>query len=129
MNPIIYIFLNKGLHMSVGKAAAQAAHAMAISMVNSSPKLQKEWQDAIHKTVIVLEARDEGHMRNIRDYLSQRNIALAYVIDEGVNEIDPHVYTAMSTPVLPKDDEDVRAAMSTFKLYRDAVKVSLELDR
>lgn len=123
MNPVIYIFINKGLGMSVGKIAAQAAHAAA--QVN----VETNWLDSAHRTILIMEARDEAHLRNIEEYLNDRSIDTRLVIDEGVNEIEAHVPTALTTSVLDKDDLHIKATFSTFKLYRDKVKVTLEVDK
>ncbi len=123
-NPVVYIFLNKGLHMSVGKASAQAGHAAIVSVGSIAG-----WKASPHRTMIVLEARDEAHMRSIQDYVQERGYDLNVVVDEGVNEIDPHVITAMSTNLLEKEDEKVIKTFSTFKLYRDMVKVTTEFER
>lgn len=129
-NPVIYVFLNKSLGMTVGKAAAQTAHAVTRSMILiNDEKHRAKWLQSPHQTVIVLEARDENHMRNIRDYLDERGVPVAEVIDEGVNEIDPHTWTAMATPILNKDAEKTYKALSTFNLYRDTIRVRLDIDR
>lgn len=123
MNPIVYIFLNKSLHMSIGKAAAQAAHAAMVVPDDNS------WLDNPHRTIIVLEARDQAHLDNIGKYLEERGFATREIIDEGVNEIDPHVTTARCTKILDKDDENVKKTFSTFKLYCDPIKFTMEVDR
>lgn len=127
-NPVVYIFLNKSLHMSTGKAAAQAVHAaMEIGrVVENFPAI---WTSVAQRTVIVLEARDEAHMRSIQDYLFDRGFDTHRIIDEGVNEIDPHTWTALATEVLEKDDSHVIDTFSSFKLYRDTIKVTLELEK
>ena len=127
-NPVVYVFLNKSLHMSTGKAAAQATHAaMQVSRVVEN--FSAFWNDVALRTVIVLEARDENHMRAIQDYLFERGFDTHRIIDEGVNEIDPHTITALATEILEKDDEDVVKTFSSFSLYRDTIKLTLELDR
>lgn len=124
-NPVIYVFLNKDLHMSVGKASAQTAHAVMRSAISiNSPKYLAKWIAAPYQTVIVLEARDADHMDKIREYLQERDILTATYIDEGVNEIDPHTPTAMATRILNKDSEYVSKALSSFKLYRDVIEVT-----
>ncbi len=129
-SPVIYVFLNKSLHMSVGKATAQGVHAvMMANALMIKDEDRDAWADAPHKTVIVLEGRDEDHMENIREYLIEREIPVYYVIDEGVNEIDPHTVTAMSTPILNKEDEVTMKALSTFSLYKELVKFSLDFER
>lgn len=127
-NPVVYIFLNKSLGMSVGKAAAQAVHA-AMEVGRLCENFSGIWTNVAQRTVIVLEARDENHMKNIQDYLFDRGFDTHRIIDEGVNEIDPHVWTALATEVLEKDDEQVVNSFSTFNLYRDKVKLTIELEK
>lgn len=124
MNPVVYVFVNKGLHMSAGKVAAQACHA-----VSEIPFQAARWWDEPHRTMLIMEARDEQHIRNIREYLKKRKILCFSVVDEGVNETESHVLTALATEVLDKDDAEVQKVMSTFKLYRDPIKVTMEIDR
>lgn len=114
--------------MSVGKAAAQATHAaMEVGrLLENFPGL---WTSVAQRTVIVLEARDENHMRNIQDYLFDRGFDTHRIIDEGVNEIDPHTWTALATEVLEKSDQKVIDSFSSFNLYRDSVKVTIEVPR
>lgn len=129
INPIMYIFMNKSLGMSAGKLAAQSAHAANVSMANQDEKTQKLWLSGMHKTILIMEARDQTHLDNIHRYLQERGFKSHMIIDEGVNEIDPHVPTALASDVLYKDDLNVMKAFSTFKLYRDVVTVNLEINR
>lgn len=128
-NPVIYIFLNKSLGMSVGKAAAQAAHAAVFAAADSDESKQQLWRVSPHKTIIVLEARDEDHLRNIEKYLRQRDFVANMIVDEGVNEIDPHTITAISSEILDKNDERVSLTFSSFSLYKDLIKFSVEVAR
>ena len=128
-HPIQYIFLNKGLHMSTGKAAAQATHASIMGVLASNEKRRKVWADANERTVIILEARDVEHLASINVYLTQRGVTTRPIIDEGVNEIDPHTLTALASTILNKDDEDEVEPFKTFNLYRDTVKINLEFER
>lgn len=127
--PVIYIFLNKSLGMSVGKAAAQAAHAAVFATAESDESKQQLWRVNPHKTIIVLEARDENHIRNITTYLAQRGFTANTIVDEGVNEIDPHTITALSSNIVDKDDPHVAETFSTFNLYRDTVRLTIEVDK
>lgn len=127
--PVIYVFLNKELGMSVGKAAAQAAHAAAMSVINSPSQSVNSWEDAVHKTMIILEARDNAHLGRIKEYLEQRHIHVIPIIDEGANEVEPHSQTALTTQILDKENELVDKIFSTFKLYRDSVRLTLEVDK
>lgn len=128
-NPVIYIFLNKSLGMSVGKSAAQSAHAAVFAAAASDESKQQLWRVSPHKTIIVLEARDEAHIRNISTYIEQRGFASNLIVDEGVNEIDPHTITALSTQILDKNDDSVSLTFSTFKLYKDLIKFNVEVER
>lgn len=51
------------------------------------------------------------------------------MLDEGMTEIDPIVPTVLSVAIVDKKDAHTAATFSTFKLYRDTVRVSLEIDR
>lgn len=129
MNPVIYVFLNKKLNMSIGKAAAQASHATALSVINSPQELKNKWEDANHRTIIILEARDEQHMSNIKEYLDERGYRLLSVIDEGANEVEPQTLTALSTQILDKESSMVQDVFRQFKLFRDSVRVVLEVEK
>lgn len=116
--------------MSVGKAAAQVGHAIAMASIMLFTDGQKRlWKESPHRTMIVLEARDEHHMGNIALYLKERKFESYSVIDEGVNEIDPHTTTALATAILDKNDENVIKTFSSFSLYKDLVRVTTEFDR
>lgn len=129
MRPVIYIFLNKSLGMSAGKLAAQAAHAAAMSVINSPSEMVSKWEDSVHKTMIVLQAKDDNHLKNIYEYLEQRGFHMIKIIDEGANEVEPHSWTALSSQILNKEQENVELAFSTFRLYRDTVRLTLEVDK
>lgn len=128
-NPVIYVFLNKSLHMTTGKAAAQAVHAAVMGCLISNENDHASWLKAIHKTVIVLEARDEAHLNNISKYLLQRGFHTQTVIDEGVNETEAHVVTALASQILEKEDQETIDAFSTFNLYKDIAKINVEFER
>lgn len=129
-SPIIYVFLNKDLHMTVGKASAQASHAVTMSAIELfDTETKKTWKNSPHRTIIVLEGRDEEHLRNIREYLLERSIDTVQIIDEGVNEIEPHTVTALATGILDKEDLNVIDSLSTFSLYRDLVNVNIGFEK
>lgn len=123
INPVVYVFLNRSLNMSSGKAASQAVHAAILSTIKSTNLgCEDYWKGSIHKTVIVLELNDDAQMRNTRDYLKERDFDCHMVIDEGINEIDPMSIAALSTDMLDKDDPDVIRTFGMFKLYKDKKK-------
>lgn len=118
MNPVMYLFVNNGLGMSSGKIAAQAGHAAVEAYIKSDPKLVEEWRRGLHYTKLVLEARDTEHILVIDRYLRERGLDPALIIDEGRTEIDAHTPTALGVPVVDKDDPEIIAVFSTFKLLR-----------
>ncbi len=129
LKPVVYIFVNQGLHMTTGKAAAQAAHAIAIAFARSDKTVLDLWNESVHRTILVMKARDAEHLKNMQQYLKERNIRTHLVIDEGVNEIDPHVPTALATDILDRDDAVAKQTLSSFELYRDQIKFSVEVER
>ena len=87
----MYVVVNKELEMSCGKVPAQVAHAVA--------RLDTEEPEC----VIVLEATTE-QLRNLDQYLWDKDIRHQTYIDEGVNEVPPYSLTAMAVEVM--DDEE-----------------------
>lgn len=117
--PTLYIFLNKGLKMSIGKASAQAAHAAVMGALGSKKANREAWLKAANRTIIVLEARDEQMIRNIQSYLFERGVGSHVIVDEGVNEIPPFSITALTSVIVDKDSEHVNDVFGLFNLYRD----------
>lgn len=117
--PTVYVFINKSLEMSPGKLGAQVGHAVlkAATLHNLN-----DWHSAPLQTMLIMEARDEMHIRNIGIYLKDRGVNVYPIIDEGVNEIDPHVVTAVATDVVDKDDIDTIDTFSSFKTYREVIE-------
>lgn len=115
----MYIIANQGLEMSSGKLAAQVAHAAVRAFERSDSAVIPDWFSQ-GEMKVVLQARDEAHMRNVIDYLNQYLTIDPYVvIDEGRTEVPPLSMTAIGLPIMNKDDEHVKFVMSTFKLYKD----------
>lgn len=127
--PVMYIFANRGLRMSAGKLAAQVAHGAVEAYAMSDPKLIKEWNKGGHYTKLVMLARDNDHIKTIQKYIEDRGYQTALIIDEGLTEIKPHQPTALGVEIVDKEDENVEATFSTFELYRDTIKVTIEADR
>lgn len=127
--PVMYLFANKGLQMSSGKLAAQVAHAAVEACDISDKDLIKRWRLGQHYTKLVMQARDAEHLKTIQKYLEDRGFKSQLVIDEGLTEVDAHVPTALGVEIVDKDDEHTAATFSTFELYRDTIKVTLEIPR
>lgn len=124
-----YIFINKALGMSAGKMAAQAAHAAVMGYRLSLEENIEEWMLGKHYKKVVLEARDEDHLKNIYVYLVERGVRCELIIDEGLTEIEPHQATAIGCEVLDKADPNIKAIFSTFHKYQDTIKVTMEIPR
>ncbi len=114
-----YIIANKGLGMSPGKLAAQVAHGAVRSAIGSDQTLVTKWLES-GETKIVLEARDEQHLRTAQEYIEHRGIKTYGVIDEGRTEVPPMSCTVLASEIVEKTDESVQMAFSTFVTYGKA---------
>jgi peptidyl-tRNA hydrolase len=129
MKTAMYIFVNKGLGMSTGKAAAQASHAAVEAYRLSKPALVEHWYKGNHYTKLVMEAQDAEQMRVIERYINDRGFKTSLIIDEGLTEIEPHSITALGVEVVDKDDPHTLETFSTFKLYEDIIRATIEIKR
>lgn len=127
--PVMYIFVNRGLGMSAGKLAAQASHAAVEAYRISALEHVSKWYKGGHYTKLVMLARDTDHLGTIREYIDKRGFKTTMIIDEGITEVDAHVKTALGVEIVDKDDEHTEATFSSFELYRDTVKVRLDIER
>ncbi len=124
----MYVFVNKGLGMSTGKAAAQASHAAVEAFRKSDPALVDAWLLGGHYKKLVMEADDSDELANVGGYLDDRGFAPAWIYDEGLTEFDGRLrHTAIGVPIVDKDDPNVAATFSTFRLYKDKLRI-VELD-
>lgn len=119
MNPVMYIFLNKGLGMSTGKAAAQASHAAVEAFKISNSELVEAWYVGGHHTKVVMEADDEQHLQAIKYYTEKRGFKTALIVDEGRTEVRPYTLTALGVEIVDKDHEHTAKTFSGFKTYKD----------
>ena len=116
----MYIFLNKGLGMSTGKAAAQASHAAVEAFRHSDSVLVDAWLLGGHYKKLVMEADDSDELANVGGYLDDRGFTPAWIYDEGLTEFNGRMrHTALGVPIVDKDDPNVAATFSTFRLYKD----------
>jgi len=122
MRAAMYLFLNRELGMSTGKASAQVAHAAVEAYRISDPDMLDEWMLGGHYTKLVMLAEDTEQMRTIQHYLQDRDFLTKLVIDEGHTEIAPLSVTALGVEVVDRDDPHVAATFETFKMYREKHK-------
>lgn len=112
---VMYVLVNESLKMSSGKACSQVAHAVAKLAGNLHSNVGTFGNDDPNK-VVVLSAQNTTQMRNILDYLKQKEILYAAYIDEGDFETDPYAMTAIAIEPMDVDDEDVKL-FERFQLY------------
>lgn len=129
MKAVMYIFVNKGLHMTTGKVASQASHAAVEAFRLSQGDFIDAWYIGKHYTKLVMEARTADHLLHIAAYLKERGFKTKLIIDEGMTEIAPHTPTALGVEIADKDDPHTLATFSSFNLYRDTIRVTIEADR
>jgi peptidyl-tRNA hydrolase len=126
MQPVQYIILDKTLNMSVGKAAAQAAHASVEGIrLNAKEEWGNPWDEKLvnlwyrggHYAKVVLETTN---LHAAQTYLENRGIKTTMIVDEGRTEFEAELTpTALALPVVDKDIPHVRETFSCFDLYRD----------
>ena len=126
-NPVMYLFVNKGLKMSTGKAIAQGAHAACEAVRISNPDMVKAWNEFGFYTKMIMEARDENHLATIQKYLEERNVNSIMIIDEGRTEIPKHSKTALGAEIVDKNT--LGPIFQEFDLFKDKIKVSVEFER
>lgn len=103
----MYVLVNGDLGMSIGKTAAQVAHAVARVSFTEAPY-----------SVVVLEATTE-QLHNMKAYLAALGVRNALYIDEGANEIPPMSVTALAVEPLTDDtDFEPDDIFGGFKLLK-----------
>lgn len=128
MKPVMYLFLNRELGMSTGKASAQVAHAAVEAYRISKPEMIDAWMLGGHYTKLVMLAEDAAQLDNIQFYLEERGFRCKGIVDEGRTEIVAFSSTALGVEIVDKDDAHVAATFAGFKTYRDLkpeVKITL----
>lgn len=139
MKPARYIFINRGLGMSPGKIAAQAAHAETLAMhdyfatclkaieldpeddawVRHQEELYAIWYGYGHYAKYVMKGDDSVQMSTIESYLNWRGYKTYLVIDEGHTEDTYMVPTALAVELVDKDDQRISSIFSTFRMYKE----------
>ena len=122
MRPAMYIFLNRKLGMSTGKAGAQTAHAAVEAYRISHSQMLNAWYEGGHYCKLVMSAENADQLSIIRHYLAERGFNTKLIIDEGRTEIEPFSVTALGVEVVDRDDPHVKATFEGFKLYKDKKK-------
>ncbi len=124
--PVMYIFMNKGLGLSPGKLASQVAHAAVKASDMSDKKLRDDWNKFGFYTKLIMEARNEEHLKTIQKYLEDREIKTAMIIDEGRTEIDAHQATALGVEVIDKNEKG--EIFKAFQLYKPEIEIKVKFN-
>lgn len=129
MNPVQYIILNKGLNMSTGKAAAQAAHAsvegvrLSAKEPNGNPwdsSIVNRWYRGGQYAKIVLEVPDSLALHTTHRYITDRGFKATMIIDEGRTEFGGVLTpTAIGVEIVDKNFAHTADTFGQFKLYSD----------
>ena len=124
--PVMYIFMNKGLGLSPGKLASQVAHAAVKASDMSDKKLRDDWNKFGFYTKLIMEARNEEHLKTIQKYLEDREIKTAMIIDEGRTEIDAHQATALGVEIIDKNEKG--EIFKAFQLYKPEIEIKVKFN-
>lgn len=125
-NPVMYMFVNKGLNMNAGKVAAQVAHAQEELFTELRHMGGEAWEHHLNcmaqnpRTVIVLEVQDTDELYKVNSYLESCDITTGIYVDEGSATGDYMLEpTAIACEYLDKADERTQLIFRMFKLYEN----------
>ena len=82
------------IRMSCGKISAQAAHAAVAAFERCDRETRERWLAEGQKKV-VLKARDEQSLLELKTLAAARGIAAALIEDAGLTELPPGTTTAL----------------------------------
>lgn len=132
-NPVMYVFVNKGLKMNTGKVSAQVAHAQEELFTELRHLGGEAWEHHLNcmgqnpRTVIILEAKDTEELYKINSYLESCDIITGIYVDEGSADSDYMLEpTAMACEYLDKCDPRTETIFRMFKLYTYEEQENLE---
>ena len=93
------------IRMSCGKISAQAAHAAVAAYERCDQKTREQWLREGQKKV-VLKARDEQSLLELKTIAEARGIAAALIEDAGLTELPPGTTTALGLGPAPTGEMD-----------------------
>lgn len=88
------IVVREDLGMSIGKTAAQVAHASLMSFLDTPLEIQRTWINESFKKV-VLKVEDLKELMNIYDKTKKMKISNCLIIDAGRTELEPNTITCL----------------------------------
>ncbi len=96
------IVVRNDLNLSVGKTAAQVAHAAVECYVKSDPRIRKKWMDEGQKKVVLSAGPEE--IKSIIEKCRKNKTNFCVIFDAGLTEIPPNTLTCIG---IGPDKEDV----------------------
>ncbi|MFX0124707.1 MAG: peptidyl-tRNA hydrolase Pth2 [Candidatus Hodarchaeota archaeon] len=111
------IVLRKDLHMSKGKAAAQASHAAVAASIKSKQEKPEQfslWWNTGQKKV-VLSVDSEAELLSLESKLKSTGVILVKIDDAGRTQLPPGTTTALG--IGPHAQKDVEELTSSLKLF------------
>lgn len=125
-NPVMYVFVNKGLNMNAGKVAAQVAHAQEELFTELRHMGGEAWEHHLNcmaqnpRTVIVLEVQDTDELYKVNSYLESCGLVTGIYVDEGSANGDYMLEpTALACEYLDKCDSRTELIFKMFNLYKE----------
>jgi PTH2 family peptidyl-tRNA hydrolase len=104
----LVVVVRDDIKMSVGKLAAQVAHAAvtcALDAKSRKPKWFSEWMKEGQRKV-VLRAEDMDQLRALNDKAMRAGLPHAMIIDAGLTELAPNTTTCLGIGPAPENDLD-----------------------
>ena len=99
------LIIRNDVKMSCGKRCAQAGHASIGSYNNTDKDLRKAWLAEGQKKV-VLKAKDERTLFELKVIAERAGIATSLIQDAGMTEIPPGTITALGLGPAKSEDLD-----------------------
>jgi len=104
----LVVVVRDDLDMSVGKLAAQVAHAAVTCALDAKarrPKWFSEWLKEGQRKV-VLRAEDMDELRALRDKAMRAKLPNALITDAGLTELPPSTVTCLGIGPAPESEID-----------------------
>ena len=109
------IVLRSDIKMSVGKAAAQAAHASVSALYESSDKIVKIWKKEGQKK-IVLHAKNKEILLELAEKCKKLRISYALISDAGATELKKGTITALG--IGPDEESKINKVTGSLPLLK-----------
>lgn len=104
----LVVVTREDLKMSVGKLAAQVAHAAvscALEAKSKKPKWFSEWYREGQRKV-VLKVEDLNELKELEEQARRKGIPHAMIVDAGLTELPANTVTCLGIGPAPESDVD-----------------------